>query len=310
MNMNSILELLKNNKEFYNKVRIDFTYHSSSIEGSTVSKEDHIKLASLKKNQTLQSLQFSSSSKENDLIENYNCLRLFDYVFKNIDEKLTHEVIQRYQFILKEDSLLHKNVPIETGKYRKTYVKVGSFDPPPHYMVYQLMDQLIKDFQLRFPILLLDICEFHVRYETIHPFRDGNGRTGRMIASKQCLQYNVIPFIVDDITRPAYIDSLYISQNRLEYSYFAKYCVDHQKIFINKYKEYLVENKMQNALLPNEKMVIEFLKINNDVKRKNIEKRLKLSTRTVKTLLKEMKDKGIITTLGKASSTIYLLKNN
>ncbi|MDR0985981.1 MAG: Fic family protein [Mycoplasmataceae bacterium] len=309
----AVIELMKNNTEFYNSVRIDFTYHSSSIEGSTVTKDDHTKLANLKPGQTISDAHLSDISKENDAIENLNCLRLFDYVFKNINEKLSHELIQKYQFILKEGSLLHKNVPEETGKYRTTYVKVDDFDPPPHYKVYELMTNLIEDFNVRYPILLEDICEFHIRYESIHPFRDGNGRTGRMIAFKQCLQNGVIPFIVDNSTRTVYINCLEISHHHNDYSHLIKYCVNHQKIFMQKYKQYLMTNSFEQSnqsLERNERLIVEYLTNHIDATRIEIEKYLKLNERSTIVLLDKLQDKKLIERIGGSKNTIYKLIRN
>jgi hypothetical protein len=130
-----IIQMLKKNKSFYNEVREDFTYHSSNIEGSTITREDHSKLANLKSNQNIHDVKLNHAAKENDLIENLNCLKLFDYVFDTIGAPLTHADIQHYQLILKKDSLLEKNVPEETGKYRKSNVSVGGFDSVPYYQI-------------------------------------------------------------------------------------------------------------------------------------------------------------------------------
>ena len=52
------------------------------------------------------------------------------------------------------------------------------------------------------------LAEFHARYEIIHPFQDGNGRTGRMILFRECLCHNIVPFIIEDTNRPEYLDAL------------------------------------------------------------------------------------------------------
>ncbi|MDR2369415.1 MAG: Fic family protein [Mycoplasmataceae bacterium] len=301
-----IITLLKENKDFYKKVREDFTYHSSTIEGSTVSREDHKKLAEMKKNQTIESLHLSADAKENDVIENLNHLKLFDYVFNNLEEKLTHEAIKKYQFILKQDSYLSKNVPEEIGKYRITDVKAGHFEAIPHYLVYEKMDELLKDFQVRQPILVDDIAEFHIRYEAIHPFRDGNGRTGRIISFKQCLINNVIPFIVDKDTRQSYIDSVYIGETKYDYSYLVSYCLLQQKSFLTKYHQYLNNQKLK--LEENERKVINYLSKNKLVSRKELEKVVGLKERATKNLLKSMINKNLIEITGGSKNSRYSLK--
>ncbi|MDR0341287.1 MAG: Fic family protein [Mycoplasmataceae bacterium] len=303
-----IINLLKNNITFYKKVREDFTYHSSTIEGTTVTREEHTKLANLKFNQTIRDIELSSNTNENDAIENLNCIKLFDYVFENLNQKLDHDTICLYQYILKKDTLLHKNVSEETDKYRKTFVSAGNFDATPPYMIYQLMDQLIKDYEIRFPILLDDIAQYHVRFEAIHPFRDGNGRVGRIIAFKQCLENNIIPFIVDSDTRKQYIDAIYIAQTKNDFKYIIDYFFEQQKTFMIKYREYIENNnilKTNIELLPNERKVLQYLQKHIDAKRIDIQKALKLSERTVKVLLKNMIGKKLIKTIGTNRSIAY-----
>jgi Fic family protein len=301
-----IITLLRENKEFYKRIREDFTYHSSTIEGSTVTREDHKKLAEMKKGQTIQSLHLSNAVSQNDVIENLNHLKLFDYVFNNLKEELSHEVIQKYQFILKQGSGLHKNVPEETGKYRITSVKAERFEALPHYLIHQKMDELLKDFKIRHPILIDDIAEFHVRYEAIHPFRDGNGRTGRMISFKQCLLNNIIPFIVDKDTKQSYIDSVYIGETKYDYSFLVSYYLLQQKVFLKKYDEYL--NNQTVKLDINETKVVDYLSKNKLASRKELEKVINLKERATKSLLKIMINKNIIEIIGGSKNARYSLK--
>jgi Fic family protein len=245
---------------------------------------------------------------DNDVIEKLHHLKLYDYVFNNLDEKLTHDTIKKYQFILKQDSYLNKNVPEETGKYRITNVKAERFEAIPHYLVYEKMDELLKDFQVRQPILVDDIAEFHIRYEAIHPFRDGNGRTGRIISFKQCLINNVIPFIVDKDTRQSYIDSVYIGETKYDYSYSISYYLLQQKSFLTKYRQYL--NNQNLKLEENERKVINYLSKNKLVTRKELEKVVGLKERATKNLLKSMINKNLIEIIGGSKNSRYSLKSS
>jgi Fic family protein len=303
-----IITLLRENNDFYQKVREDFTYHSSIIEGSTVTRKDHEKLAKIKKNQSIESLHLSSATNQNDALENLNHLKLFDYVFNHLTGELSHETIKKYQFILKQDSKLHKNVPEETGKYRTTNVKAGGFESIPHYLVYEKINELLKDFEIRKPILIDDIAEFHIRYETIHPFRDGNGRTGRMISFKQCLLNNIIPFIVDKDTRQSYIDSIYIGQTKFNYLPLTSYCLQQQKVFIKKYHEYISDQV--SKLTDNETKVVNYLSRNKSATRKELQKIVNLKERAVKNLLKLMINKNLIEIIGGSKNSKYVLKVN
>lgn len=57
---------------------------------------------------------------------------------------------------------------------------------------------LLADYHSKEKKTLEDMLEFHVRFERIHPFQDGNGRIGRLILFKECLKYNMVPFIIED----------------------------------------------------------------------------------------------------------------
>ncbi|GHU51522.1 hypothetical protein FACS189459_7330 [Bacilli bacterium] len=275
-----IYNLLKTNAEFYKIFRNNFTYHSSSIEGSTITKEEHTKLSMLNNKANVNDIDFIIKEKINDAIENLNCIKLFDYMFSNYDEALSHEIIKKYQYILKEKSLLHLNVPNECGKYRSTYVKVGALEGTPPYLIHEQMDSLLKDFSIRKIFLLDDIAEFHVRYETIHPFRDGNGRTGRIIMLKQCLLYNITPFDIDSSTRNEYIDTISLTQQTYDYSKMQNYFTKRQKDFLIKYKEYI--NSVQVDNHPNENLIINFLTKNGISSKKQICNSVKLSERLIK----------------------------
>ncbi|MDR1850573.1 MAG: Fic family protein [Mycoplasmataceae bacterium] len=303
--LKQILHLLKTNKEFYNSVREDFTYHSSVIEGSTVTREQHHELASAN-DATVKDVINNQASNKEDAIENLNCLKLFDYVFDNIDEPLSHNEICKYQLLLKKNTSFAKNVPQETGKYRTSDVKVGNHYPPPNYKVHELMDNLIKNFQLRKILLIDDIAQFHIEFERIHPFRDGNGRIGRMIAFKQCLSNNVIPFIVNQETRKTYINSLEYFQHNNDYSILTKYFLEQQKTFLMKYDEYLHPHK---ELSSNESKVIEYLRSNKYANRSELESILGLKIAATKNLLSKMVKNKLIKIVGGSKNSKYSVVN-
>jgi Fic family protein len=205
---------------------------------------------------------------------------------------------------LKKDSNLAKNIPEEYGKYRKTHVGiVGSeFETAESHKIYLLLDELIKDFNYRRNIKLSDICEFHVRFESIHPYRDGNGRIGRMIMFKQCLENNIIPFVITKHSRNQYIDCLKIFNKQGEIKYLEKFIIKLQKDFREKYLNDDGKNMGKNEIL-----IIKFLAKNNYASRKELEKYINLKERAMKILIKSMVIKKIISPVGKGKNTIYKL---
>ncbi|MDR2568423.1 MAG: Fic family protein [Mycoplasmataceae bacterium] len=237
---------LDKTSKLYRLLREDFTYHSSKIEGSTLTKEEHITLAALNFKETdIESIKklFPNTDirKQNDAIENIGCIKLFDYVVENYTKPLTHEEIQKYQGILKKDSKLEEVSPEQVGKYRieDVIVKNSTFDSAPSRLVYQKMDSLLKNYEVRKINSLHDIAEFHCEFETIHPFRDGNGRVGRMIMFKQCFQTDIHPFIIDDISRNQYLNSLELYNTHHTCKYLLECFEELQNVFKEKYSKYL-----------------------------------------------------------------------
>jgi Fic family protein len=247
--------LFKNGKlaetsQLYRLLRQDFTFHSSRIEGSTLTKEEHSILSALNFKETdikaIKSMfKDADERKQNDAIENVGCIKLFDYVTENFNVVLSHQEIQRYQGILKNGSKLQEISPEQVGKYRKedVIVKNSSFDSTPYYKVYESMDNLLKNYQVRDVKNINDIADFHCEFETIHPFRDGNGRIGRMIMFKQCLQTNVYPFIIDTISRNQYLNALEIFNQKHTSQYLVECFVELQAVFKSKYIDYLSKNQ-------------------------------------------------------------------
>ena len=83
------------------------------------------------------------------------------------------------------------------------------------------------------PITLMDILDLHVKFERIHPFQDGNGRVGRLIMFKECLKYNIVPFIIEDDLKMFYYRGL--KEWDREKGYLTDTCLTAQ----DKYKAYL-----------------------------------------------------------------------
>ena len=92
-----------------------------------------------------------------------------------------------------------------------------------------LTEKMIKELHL----MLNDILDFHVRFERIHPFQDGNGRVGRLIMFKECLKYNIVPFIIEDNLKMFYYRGL--KEWGRENGYFTDTCLAAQ----DRYKAYL-----------------------------------------------------------------------
>ena len=93
--------------------------------------------------------------------------------------------------------------------------------------------QLLEKYHNTEKITLYDIAKFHAQFENIHPFQDGNGRVGRLIMFKECLKYNIVPFIIEDNLKMFYYRGL--KEWNIEKGYLSDTCLTAQ----DKYKAYL-----------------------------------------------------------------------
>ena len=138
---------------------------------------------------------------------------------------------------------LHAALKTGTGDSRKEWFAVGAYKKFPNEVgglettlpeeVGDMMRRLLAEYNSKTDKTLEDILEFHAKFERIHPFQDGNGRVGRLIMFKECLKYNIVPFIIDDNLKLFYYRGLQ-EWNR-EKGYLTDTCMAAQ----DKYKAYL-----------------------------------------------------------------------
>ena len=193
-------KLSKIKNSVYDDIKIEYLYHSNKLEGSTFSMEQL--------NVLLEQQIVTGEHSVNDVQETINSLRLFDYVIQTLGEKLTSRLLREYQSILK------KNTSDEmyglSGDYKKIPNQLRSVDIKlaEPYEVPELIEGLLE----RKIETLGDIADFHQRFEHIHPFQDGNGRIGRFIILRQCLENNIDLIAIDDMYNKEYREALYIAQ--------------------------------------------------------------------------------------------------
>ena len=134
-----------------------------------------------------------------------------NYTLDIIDEKLSKEIMIKMNKILKRNTSDEANPRYNVGGFKVVPNKIGLINiintsSPKN--VEKDIDNLLRWYENLENITIEDIIEFHVRFERIHPFGDGNGRVGRMIMFKECLKNNIIPFIVLDDDKPYYMRGL------------------------------------------------------------------------------------------------------
>lgn len=194
----------------YHETQVKLTYNSNHMEGSTLSEEQTRYIFETK---TLG--QLAPSVKVDDVIETQNHFRCIDYVIERATEPLSEQFILTLQKILKEGTE-HARV-YGAGVYKTKPNTVGGVETESPVDVPKAMQKLIKWYNSLKVVTFEDIVEFHYQFESIHPFQDGNGRVGRLIAFKQCLEQNVIPFYVDDNNKWYYYRGLREWKNERNY---------------------------------------------------------------------------------------------
>lgn len=199
--MTKIKNELISHTDLYVWTQINFAYHSNKIEGSHLSK-----------NQTKQIFEANDLTMDlDDALEARNHFRLFDYMLKTVDEPLSKEMMIQMNMILKRGTSYEDNPAYNVGGFKVRENGIGminSFKTTKPANVETELDALLEKFQNKGVLSFEDIVEFHVCFERIHPFGDGNGRTGRMIMFKQCLQNSHIPFVLLDRDRAFYLRGL------------------------------------------------------------------------------------------------------
>jgi Fic family protein len=245
MNNDKIFQAIFHKCEpFYSEFKNVITYHSSKIEGSSLSLEDNKALIS----DTNAKGKLMQMHEAKFVIENQQLLEVFDFIVDTYDEPLTHNYIKKLHQILcsqSPDLAMRKEI---AGDYRQKDVHVGGMPGARPQYVYKLIDQLLKKFPKEDALSLKDIAEFHAEYEVIHPFYDGNGRTGRMIAFKQCLQSGNIPFIVTEENKEKYYNGIAVARSSYNYEHLSKFFEVSQILTEELFKEFGCNNSKQQKL--------------------------------------------------------------
>jgi Fic family protein len=230
----TLLEILRNEKQsqysggIYHKTQIDFTYHSNRIEGSRLT---HEQVQSIFETKTIRIEK--EALNVDDIIETANHFRCIDLIIDKAEAKLSEKLIKELHLILKSGTRNSKQKWFATGDYKKKANEVGGMPTTLPEDVAHEMKQLLAMYNANKKKTFEDILDFHVKFERIHPFQDGNGRVGRLILFKECLKYNIVPFIIEDNLKMYYYRGL--KEWDLEKGYLTDTCLTAQ----DRYKSYL-----------------------------------------------------------------------
>ena len=240
-----ILAVLREQKEMkvkgnlYHNTQITMTYNTNHIEGSRLSEEQ---TRYIYETNTLL-VDKDTVTDIDDIIETTNHFKLFDYMLDVADKKITEKMIKEFHKILKQVTSDSKKDWFAVGDYKKLANEVGGLKTSSPKNVEKDMQKLLEWYNSLKEVTIKEIIEFHVRFEIIHPFQDGNGRVGRLIAFKECLKHNIVPFIILDRDKLFYYRGLNQYQTNKEKGYLIDTCLNAQDQYAYMVKKYLSDEE-------------------------------------------------------------------
>ena len=226
---NPILQTLREEKDakisggLYHELQVRMTYNSNHIEGSRLT-EDQTRLIF-----ETNTLDAGDGVPVDDILETVHHFRAIDYVIDCADEVLTEEIIKKLHFIIKHDTKDSALDWFVVGEYKKRPNVVGGRETTKPKDVPARMKTLLDAYNAKREVTINDIIGFHAEFEKIHPFQDGNGRVGRLIALKECLRFNIVPFLIEDSKKAFYYRGLSEWDN--EKGWLTDTCLDGQDTF-------------------------------------------------------------------------------
>lgn len=188
----------------YHKTQIELTYNSNHIEGSRLS---HDQTRYIYETNTI-GLEQDKSIKVDDIIETVNHFRCVDIIIKECKKKLTEKLIKELHYTLKSGTTDSRKSWFAVGDYKRLPNEVANTETTDPQLVQKEIKELLKWYEDIEKKTFDDLLQFHVRFERIHPFQDGNGRIGRLILFKECLRNDIVPFIIEDELRMFYYRGL------------------------------------------------------------------------------------------------------
>ena len=200
-----LLAALREQKEakmkggIYHRIQIDLTYNSNHIEGSRLTKEQ---TRYIFETNTLGIT--TENTRIDDIIETVNHFRCIDYVIDHATDKITETHIKQLHLMLKTNTSDSRKSWFAVGDYKRLANAVGEEETARPEEVHRQMKSLLADYNTKKQITFDDLLDFHVQFERIHPFQDGNGRVGRLLLFWQCLQAGIVPFIITEDLRLFY----------------------------------------------------------------------------------------------------------
>lgn len=226
---NPILQTLREEKEakisggLYHELQVRMTYNSNHIEGSRLTEEQTRLIFETN------TLDAEGGVPVDDVLETVHHFRAIDYVIDCADDALTEQIIKKLHEILKRDT---KDASLDwfaVGDYKKRPNVVGGRETTKPKDVPAKMKALLAAYNAKREVTIQDVIAFHAEFEKVHPFQDGNGRVGRLVALKECLRHDIVPFLIEDGKKAFYHRGLSEWDN--EKGWLTDTCLDGQDTF-------------------------------------------------------------------------------
>ena len=205
----TLLDVMKRELEsklpggIYHKVQIDLTFNSNHMEGSKLT---HDQTRYIFETNTI------GITKEvvnvDDVVETANHFKCIDRMIEEANHILSEKFLKELHLVLKNGTSDSRKDWFVVGEYKQNANEVGGNATTAPENVSKEMKALLFAYNQKKQVTLEDLLEFHVRFECIHPFQDGNGRIGRLIMFKECLKHNIVPFIITEQTKLYYYQGL------------------------------------------------------------------------------------------------------
>ena len=195
----TLLEILLAEKKaklsggIYHKIQIELTYNSNHIEGSRLT---HDQTRYIFETNTI-GIE-GGTVKVDDIVETANHFKCIDLIIENAKKPITEASIKELHRTLKSGTTDARQHWFAVGDYKKLPNTVGDMYTAQPEEVADKMKDLLQKYNAKKEKTFDDLLDFHYQFECTHPFQDGNGRIGRLLLFKDCLKYNIVPFIIDE----------------------------------------------------------------------------------------------------------------
>ena len=206
----TLLERLREEQEsglsggIYHRLQIDLTYSSNHIEGSRLT---HDQTRYIFETNTI-GFDTCSVINTDDIVETMNHFRCVDHVIRTARRPLSEAMIKGLHHTLEAGSSDSRKPWFAVGDYKRLANEVGGQETTSPEDVPSVMRELLDTYNAAEAKTLDDLLDFHVSFERIHPFQDGNGRVGRLILFKECLHWDIVPFMITDDLKMFYYRGL------------------------------------------------------------------------------------------------------